>query len=468
MKEKYIPSQEEINKAESMMTDEQREISENRIKEVDRETGTSLDSNSPTLQSNQYSEDKALEEAAKISWRAKKRKNRRVEIEGEEAGEPTKDDYQKSEESIALEVALEDERRKKWVEKLKTTIEAIAKHHPILGQLKDVVEDMPQYDKKDTSIGRIRISTDFKDGCLTISLTEMRSTYSSTTYDFTFHPDGKVEQEIFRNGLFESSGSSISPNVDFWRVRNIVSALAKSSEEKLTGDKEHDLKVIKSLRPNYTNFELSNIHWAANAFGSDFIDWIKKSAKDEESGERLVASLPRAIQEAGSNHETVENIQKYLKDSIVVDLGAGSRDFKWAASWAGAKEYVAIDLPQDQGMDNSNYGKEVEITPNPGIEEEFKQAGIDFKLTKEKIIYMDILEALYTRIPDDSSCIVMFGVDETGNFRDKYIELVNGLIAKKVKIGGIVINRGSQFRPANESNFQRIQTDNDTIWLKVK
>jgi hypothetical protein len=134
--------------------------------------------------------------------------------------------------------------------------------------------------------------------------------------------------------------------------------------------------------------------------------------------------------------ETVSAMMKLLKEELegktVVDLGSGRSYFRFAASLCGAEEYAGIDLPYNE----KNYGKEEEIPYRGDVNRVFFPT---YKPCKARKINMDILEALYTKIPDSSSSFVIFGVDETYDLKGDYINLTNETIAKKTAVGGIVV-----------------------------
>lgn len=129
-----------------------------------------------------------------------------------------------------------------------------------------------------------------------------------------------------------------------------------------------------------------------------------------------------------------------LKDSIVVDLGCGEANFFFSASMIKAKKYIGVDLPREE----ENYGQEEPFDRLGWFKfadgnELLKIAGVDFSFCEGKTYDLDIVEALYTKIPDNSSCFVVLGVDASykGNF--EWAKMANELIAKKTKVGGIVV-----------------------------
>lgn len=156
--------------------------------------------------------------------------------------------------------------------------------------------------------------------------------------------------------------------------------------------------------------------------------------------------------ETGDDLKLTEIMRKHLANANVVDLGAGFLDFEKAAIMFGANRYTGIDL---YGM--SAYGQPSDRS-NDETNVAFKALGLPCN-TKCETVNIDILEGLYTKIPDNSSCFVICGVDECYPLSGGYVEKVNELIAQKTKIGGIVIVMASVLGHSLPSNFVEIYRD---------
>ena len=206
------------------------------------------------------------------------------------------------------------------------------------------------------------------------------------------------------------------------------------------------LDLMRGLQPRGHGATNDLIEQEQKKFIDDFTDGEKIEAKEKKD-------------------EMMEMLKAGLKGKAVVDLGSGDEYFRFAASLCGAKEYVGIDLP----FDEKDYGKESEI---PGMNETRQTFFPNYNQCKARQIRMDILEALYTKIPDNSSCFVIFGVDETYDLKGDYKNLTNEMIAKKTEVGGIVVRVNSVIGIDMEKNdnFEVIYTDNwmIKIYKRVK
>lgn len=179
-----------------------------------------------------------------------------------------------------------------------------------------------------------------------------------------------------------------------------------------------------------------------------FAPYLIPSTDIDKSG-HLVMTSEKKIDD---DLELTEIMRKHLVDANVVDLGAGFRDFEKASIMFNANRYTGIDINSCE-----EYGQPCDHSNNR-TNAVFKVLGLPCN-TKCEAINIDILEGLYTKIPDNSSCFVICGVDECYRIGGEYVKKVNELIAQKTKIGGIVIVRASILGHSLPGNFVEIYRD---------
>ncbi|MDD5725896.1 MAG: hypothetical protein PHC53_00585 [Patescibacteria group bacterium] len=203
---------------------------------------------------------------------------------------------------------------------------------------------------------------------------------------------------------------------------------------------------------------------AFEVFGRNYNEdvFIPKDGEVIDENDKITVRKP---ERADFDREMDSILEKYLAGNKVVDLGAGYEKFRIAADIHHAKEYVALDDPFGNGEE-----KIVEAKDRQRMEGYNKFWSNIFNIPNEpcrrRRISADILESLYTKIPKDSSCFVIFAVDEVYGLSNEYIAEANKLIAERTKVGGVVISGNSTIGLSLPKNFKLIHEGLVTVYLR--